>query len=742
MADEEVIYFRLHGPELPEDAVVHEYRAVEQMSSPYRVDVIFSSLDGGFEVDRMLRTQATLEVVDESGGQRFFDGVVDRAEFVDSIESRLYFRIRIRPALAALAHRFNCRIFQDKNILAIMQTIFDESGFGDKVEFKHTKDYPSLEFVVQYRESELNFVHRLMEDHGLFYWFGHRADGHTMVITDDATMLGKQDDTPETMFSMTQGAAGDTQPLTDFSRRRRLRTNNIHVRDYNFEKPQVPPSSDLPAEEAWSMSYFEYPGGFSDALGANLKASARLRELRHDADTVSGKSRAIGMRVGVPFSVEGATEPDLNGIFVTTRLQTHGHQRLDQGENVACANEFEGIVKDAPYAVPRRARRPRITGVQTAVVTGSSEQDQALHVDEYGRIKVRFRWDREGQQDHTASCWIRVSQTGQGGSMSLPRVGWEVAVAFLEGDPDRPMVLGRLYNAEKTPPMTLPAAKTSGSLKSWSSPGAGGYNELSVGDAGGSQGFNIHAQKDLNVTIGNDKNETVDVDESHHVSCNESSTVGSDESIQVAGDQSLNVGANLTQNIGGSQTISISGNDTSNATANYVEKIDGDRSYKVSGNQITIENGIRYEVTGDMTKKVGSAQLNGSIASIQETVTGNYTHNTSAVTVHLCKGDHGEAISGSKTQTSIAAELHMTKANLEQSCDAAVTNLVGGLHYQKLDGDLIIKAPIVTMLGATGQLKGGSSTLKLGGGPIVAKGSKISVKSLSIIKMSTSLKMG
>jgi len=186
----------------------------------------------------------------------------------------------------------------------------------------------------------------------------------------------------------------------------------------------------------------------------------------------------------------------------------------------------------------------------------------------------------------------------------------------------------------------------------------------------------------------------------------------------------------------------VSGNDTSNAICNFVEKIDGSRSYTVSGNQTTICNGVRFNITGDLSKTIGSLQLNGSIASIQESVTGSYTHNTGAVTVHLVNGSHGENVTASKMLTSLAAELHLTKANLEQSCDAAVTNLVGGLHYEKLDGDLVIKAPLVTMLGAVGIFKGGSSTLKLGGGPIVAKGSKIAIKSAMIVKMGTSLKMG
>jgi type VI secretion system secreted protein VgrG len=733
-------FFQLNGEGLPDDTLTQRFRAVERVSSLYEVIVDFSTQDPNFDVSSLLRKQLTLLVMDAGDGRRVFDGVVEEATFVDIVAERLCFRVRLRPALASLAHRQSSRIFQEQSVVAIIQTLFEEAGFGDNVQWLTTQEYQPREFVVQYRESDLNFVSRLMEEYGMFYFFAHSSEGHTLFISDDCTQFGSQDDTPIAQFSMTQGVGIGADPLSVFRRRRALRTNMVQLRDYNFEKPQVPPEGMQPGEDAIAAPYYEYPGGFVDSTVGSQLAKARMRELRGDCDVVEGKSKAIGMRCGVPFTVEGAAEIDLNGIFVCTELVTTGKQNVDDGSTF-CENTFRGIPKDAPFAPPRRARRPRIHGVQTAIVTGSSEQEQSIHTDKYGRIKVRFYWDRVGQQDHTSSCWIRVSQVGLGGSMILPRVGWEVSVAFLHGDPDRPVVLGRLYNGEKVPPQALPGNKAAGALKSWSSPGGGGFNEINFGDAGGGQGFNLHAQKDLNITIGNDKNETVAVDESHMVSVNESWSVGVDESISIGANQTVSVGANQTFNIGANQTIDVGGNDTSNSTCDTVEQTGGSHDYSVAGNQITIQNGIRYNMDGDYNLEVGSLQLNGSIASIQESVSGNYSHTTKAVTVHLTNGSHGENIAGSKTLTSTAAELHYAKANIEQSCDAAVTTLVGGLHYEKLGGDLVIKAPMVTMLGAVGMFKGGGSELKLGGGPIVGKGKKIAIKGAMIVKMGGQMKM-
>lgn len=733
--------FSLEGDNLPADIVVNRFEAVEAISTPYTVDVRFTTVDTAFRVEDCLRSRLCLRVVDTAGGQRLFDGIVDRAAFVRLVGDGRQFDVRLRPALAALAHREGCRIFQEKSIIQVVQTVFEEAGFGDKVEWRNAKEYEPREFIVQYRESHLNFISRLLEDNGLFYYFRHEVSGHTMIITDDPSSFEVEEGAP-VLFRMAQGGLPGSVPLSKLTRTRALRTSSVHLRDFDFEQPAVKPESALPRKEAVALPYFEYPGGFTKGSVGARRADARMRELSADADVCEGESRAAGLKVGEPFAVEGAAEPCLNGQFVVTHLVSRGNQTLTGGEtNFDVENHFRGIPKGAPFAAERRARRPRIRGVQTAVVTGSSTQEQAIHVDKYGRIKVRFFWDRQGQQDHTSSCWLRVSQIAMGGSMILPRVGWEVSVAFLDGDPDRPLVLGRTYNAEKTPPQSLPAAKASGTLKSMSSPGAGGHNEIGMSDSSGSQGFGIHAQKDLNVTVRNDKVDEVAVNEENHISVNGSRSVKVDESISVAGNQSLDVGAVLSHKITGNQSISISGNDTTNATSNLVEKITGNRSYTVSGNQTTISNGIRQSITGDMSRKVGAVQISGSLGSINDNVLGGMAETVGAVKAQIINGSHGEQITANKDQTSLAAELHLTKGSISQVA-GGVTNLVGGLHYQKLNGDLVVQAPLITLLGAVGSFKGGGSELKLGGGPVVIKGKKIAIKGAMVVKMGASMKLG
>ena len=732
--------FVLRGEKLPDDVRTISYEAHEAISRPYSVEAEFYTTDADFDALGALRSSAVLTVVNEHGQQRFFHGIIDRIGLSRTQGERLFFKVHLSPSLSALDLREDCRIFQDQSVLDIATKLLEEAGIVDTVRWDVTNSYDPKEFIVQYRETALNFITRLFEDFGLFDFFEHGEDKHTLIIGDGPSAFSPMD-APLVEFSHTAGGIANGVPVKHFARTRTLRTSVVTLRDYDFEKPQTLPEAELPYEDNWPLPYFEYPANFTEEAEGKLRVAARLGELRHDADECHGESDAIDLRVGVPFTADGGAEDDVNGEFVTTALVSRGAQDpSDRSKHFACHNEFRAIPKDATWMPAMRARRPKIEGVQTAVVTGQGTADQTIHVDKYGRIKVRFFWDRIGQQDDTSSCWIRVSQVPLGGSMVLPRVGWEVSVAFLEGNPDRPIILGRLYNAQHTPPQALPGAKASGSLKSMSSPGGGGFNMIGADDTGGKQGFNIHAQKDLNITTGNDWNEEIGVDDTHNVTKNMAHECGSDDKVQVGGNQSLNVGANHSAKIGGSQSVSVGGNDTTNSTCDTQETIGGSRSYTVSGNQTTISNGIIQNIKSDFTRNVGSTQVVASVATIADNVGVSRTSSVGAVRVALVNGTHGEVVNGVKSETTAAAELHVNAANRTSDCSGPATTMIGGLHYRKVDGDFSVSAPMITLLGAVADITGGGSALKLGGGPIVMKGSKISLKAPLVIKQGGSFK--
>jgi type VI secretion system secreted protein VgrG len=327
--------------------------------------------------------------------------------------------------------------------------------------------------------------------------------------------------------------------------------------------------------------------------------------------------------------------------------------------------------------------------------------------------------------------------------MIHPRLGWELSVAFLDGDPDRPFAVGRLYNATNTPPGSLPAEKATGSIKSLSSPGGAGQNEIKMNDTGGSQGHGMSAQKDLNSTIGNNKTETIGVDENHSVTVNMASAIGTSESLTVGGNQAVTIGAVLSENIGGNQSITVSGDDTTNATSNFIEHVGGARSYSVSARSFTMQNGIEHTITGNLSRDVSIAQLTACVASIEDNIVGNLTETATLAKIILAKGSVGETVTGNKNQVAAAAEVHLTKGAYEATCDDKVTRLIGALHQWKVTGDISLKGDKVTLVGATGTLSvGGSTSIKLGGGPVVITGSKVTVEAPLIIKVGATMKIG
>jgi type VI secretion system secreted protein VgrG len=728
--------FAISGDALPADALPVRFAAREAISEPFEVSVDVATRDAAFVATDALGSSVLLTLESGKGGRRWVHGVIDRLRLLGVKGEALSFRLVLVPALTALRYREDCRIFQGISTVDAVKRVLADAGADERVEWRLANDYPAREYLVQYCESDLSFVNRLLEDEGLFYFFDHEPDGHTLIIADDVSFFSASPNADPVTFGLAQGTTAGAEPLERFERERRLRTTNVLLRDYDFEKPQVKPESEMPAEDAFPMGYYEYPAGFKVGDEGSRRAQARMRALRADADVVRGAS---GLVPGVPFQVEGAAEPCNSGEFVITSLRTRGDQSGSDG-GALCNNEFEAIPVGSLFAPPRKTESPCIRGVQTAIVTGPSDEPEAIHVDEYGRVKVRFHWDRSGKTDDTSSCWLRVVQPGLGGSMILPRVGWEVAVAFEEGDPGRPFVMGRLYNGKHGVPVSLPAKGPVGSMKSFSTPGGAGANALEMDDAGGSQGCGISGAKDMNSYVGADKTETIAVDETQTVSSNLGSSVVGSETISVGANQDLNVGNAYQVSIGGGQTVDVGGSEQVGAQANYVESMGGSRTYSVGGSRLTICNGLRNLISTGMTRDVGAVQLSACLASMNDGFIGGYTESVGAVKVELVGGTSAEDVSAAKSLTSSAAELHMV-TNFAVSA-ASVERLIGGVHIRKAGGNVEVSGSEVAIVGAVGHFKAGGGSLKLNGGPIVASGSSISLKAVGdISKLAGSLKL-
>lgn len=719
---------RLVGEGVPADAVVEGTTVSEALNQPFVARVVMHTQDLDFRAEDLLRQRLAVQMQGAGRQSRIVDGIAGAAELVEVKGATLSFAIELRPGMAALGQRVGSRIFQDQSVPDIVRTLLSEAGIDDRAEWRLQHEHPERVYTVQYRESELNFVHRLLEDEGIHYFFVHDPDGHRLVFTDDASGFGDG----EPMLLSPSGHEG-AHPIGAIRRRRRLRRAAVHLRDYDPEKPAVPPESVATADAPIPFERYRFPGGFVDGDVAARRAQVELDADRHDADEVTLQTATMGLYPGTVVRVEGVPDARFEGRYVVKRIDSSM-----SGNSGAVDAEVVAVHEDVRHAPPRRARRPRIDGVMSARIVGETAGEQHIHTDELGRVKVMFPWDRLGKSDDSASCWLRVTQLQLGGAMILPRVGWEVAVAFHHGDPDRPYVVGRLYDAEHPPPAGLPAEGPSTVLESMVTPGAAGKNAISLGDGAGGQSFAMNAQKDMNTVVGDSREETVAGEETVKVGANAALTVTGSDLQNIGGNQTTDVGDARQNKVGGAQAVTVGGNETITTTANLKES-GSTRAESIAGNRLTISNGVRDGVSASLTRTVGSVQGLLAAAGVIETCDAAFTTTAGAVIGHLVGGTHAEVVEGAKTQTCTAAEGHLA-AGYEQSA-ASVTQLVGGARARLVSGDINIQAPQIMMGGGAGHLIAGGASIKLNGGPITIKAPTIKLSG-AINKSGGSLKLG
>jgi type VI secretion system secreted protein VgrG len=609
--------------------------AREEMSRlfEYRLDLLSARDD--ITLDDILGKNVTIKFLLPDDSIRYFNGYVTRFAQGGMYGRYNRYIATVRPWLWFLTRTADCRIFQEMKVPDIIKAVFaDHSSADFKLEL--TATYRKWTYCVQYRETDFNFVSRLMEQEGIGYYFRH-TDGHdTLVLTDSTSKH-----TPVSGYESLKYVPPNEQVKPDLEHIDRWDfvrdiEPGVYVHDdYDFERPSVELKTNKTLSHGYTPSDYEiydYPGLYLQRPDGEQYASVRINELGTQYETVHGSTNARGLTVGALLTLEDHPRDDQNREYLvsgaTYDLSFGDYEALPEAAGTSYHCSFFAIPSSQQFRPKRMTPKPFVQGPQTAVVVGPSGEE--IFTDKYGRVKVQFHWDRRGKKDENSSCWMRVSYPWAGknwGAVAIPRMTQEVIVSFLEGDPDQPIITGRVYNAEQMPPYDLPAHKTQSGVKSRSSKGgtASNFNEIRFEDLKGSELLTIHAEKDQSIsvehdeshTVGHDRSKTIDHDETSHikhdrtetVDNNETITIGANRTEKVGSNESITIGVNRTENVGANESVTIGANRTMTVGSSESLTVGMQRTHTVGINE-TISVGAAQEITvgGLQAITVGAVQ--------------------------------------------------------------------------------------------------------------------------------------
>jgi type VI secretion system secreted protein VgrG len=592
---------------------------------------------------------------------RYFHGLVSRWRVGPKTRDLRQYRAEVVPWLWLLTRTADCRIFQNKTAPEIVELIFKEMGFTD-YENGVRETYPRREYCVQYRESDFTFVSRLLEQEGIWYYFRHEEGKHTLVLADQ---IAAYQDGPEKVVGFHAGA-DHRGHLTGWEHRYELRSGKWAETDYNFETP----STDLLTKSTTTVALpgntryevFDYPGEYADKAAGTARTRLRMEEEEVEHDVVAGTSTCSTFSPGYRFQVSAAEDdnPEAGQAFVVTSIShsASDNSYLD-GDRASdtYANRFTCIPDSVSFRPARTTPRPMIGGTQTAVVVGPPGEE--IHTDKHGRIKVQFHWDRLGQLDQKSSCWVRVATSwgGKGwGFIQIPRIGHEVVVSFLEGNPDRPLVTGSVYNAESMPAKGLPGAMRISGLKTNSTPGGGGANELTFDDTKGKEMVHLHAQFDMTGKV--------EHDDTHEVGHDRSDTIDHDETLHVLHDRAVTVDHDHTETVAHDQSMTIQHDRKANVAHDDSETVGNDQTQWVGGmrNRIVMKNET-VNVVGDRVRIVSQCESVTVLGNRTVAVPGG-VHLLRAAHVVVAAGDENIVVNGDRKKSVHGNELLTVGGNL------------------------------------------------------------------------------
>ena len=607
----------------------------DELGRPFKCTIKALSVDHTIKDEDLLGSSITVHYEPEKNTVRYFNGIVSEMTYLGITEGYSQYQIVMRPWFWFLKHTTDSRIFQEKTVSEIVDKIFKETHKFTDYKKSLTGQFAKRVYCSQYCESDFDFVSRLLEEEGIYYYFAHEEKKHTLVLVDDAASHkpGPKDKVP---FRLPGDAPVDLRHIWHWTIKSQLQSTKVSLGDYDFEKPKADLAADSTIRQKHKHAKFEkyeFPGRYVETKDGKQLAKRRVEEEQVEFSQFHGVSDEMKLETGFHFKMDDHPRSDQNNVEY---LITQSSVRLISAEiEMFSAREneldvsFRSIKKTTPFRTKRITPRPIVTGPQSALVVGKKGEE--IWTDKYGRIKVQFPWDREGKKDENSSCWIRVSQTWAGkgwGSMHIPRIGQEVLVEFLDGDPDRPIVTGRVYNADQTTPYDLPKNQTQSGIKSRSTKKGSDktFNELRFEDKKGEEQIYFHAERDLEQIIEN--NATLKIGLDTKDKGNQTIEIHNDRSLTLnEGNESIEIkkGNQTTKISKGDKTVKTSsGKQVYQAGKQILLKVGGS-SIKITSNRITItspqivlKGSTSTEVKSPVTtvKATASLTLKGGITRI------------------------------------------------------------------------------------------------------------------------------
>ncbi|PSU99235.1 type VI secretion system Vgr family protein [Photobacterium kishitanii] len=576
---------------------VTEFKGNDTLSLPFSFTVNLASRNPRLSPNETIDRNAKLTVWQQGKLQQQWHGIVRQFVQGDTGHSHTIYQVEFVPPFARLALRQNCRIFQTQTVPEIISILLQEMGIND-YNFAINRPFTQREYCAQYRESDLTFIDRIAAEEGLVYYFNHGSNKNTLIFTDNTQNVASLAE-PLT-YNCRNGGSSSVPFIRTFARNTQIGSSSAQLKDYSFKKPAYSFLQTSAAKEAdyqqATYEHFDYPGRYKDDASGKPFVQFRIESLRRNAHTANAKSNVPTILPGVKFTLQDHDDDTCNRdwlIIAVTHIGTQPQALEEAGGEGATTynNEFIVIPAHRPWRPPFNVK-PQVDGPQIAKVVGPEGEE--IYCDTYGRVKIQFPWDRYSNSDDKASCWVRVSQGWAGsqyGMVALPRVGHEVIVSFLEGDPDQPIITGRTYNATNQPPYELPAHKTRTVLRTETHQGDG-YNELRFEDQAGKEEIYVHAQKDVNVLVENDRTDNI----KHNLH------------LDVANERFSHIKAN--------DHLTVEGESRQHTKGNYTLAVDGSLHMKQgkallldAGNEVHLKAGskIVIEAGAELTLKAGGS---------------------------------------------------------------------------------------------------------------------------------------